>query len=165
MFTRILVPTDFSDASDSALDYGKALATHFGASLYLIHVVEDPIAATAFGVEGYIAEAPGFGAALRADAERRLAVRLTPAERSRLRASAELLSGRCAPTIVNAAVDRDIDLIVMGTHGRTGVAHALMGSVAERVVRTAPCPVLTVHAMSARVRNSESNWSRATAPS
>ena len=145
MFTRILVPTDFSESSDAALTYAKALAERFGAVLHLVHVFDDPIMAGGFGAEGYLAEAPDLAETMRHEAEERLAVRLTESERSRLRATSAMLSGPTAHTIVDTARDRGFDLIVMGTHGRTGLAHALMGSVAERVVRTAPCPVLTVH--------------------
>jgi nucleotide-binding universal stress UspA family protein len=146
MFTRILVPTDFSEPSEAALEYAKGLAARFGASLRLVHVVEDPIVTGAFGAETYVPEPIGFSAALRADAEQRLATLLTPADLGTLRATTEVLSGPSASTIVNAARELGVDLIVMGTHGRTGVVHALMGSVTERVVRSAPCPVLTVHA-------------------
>ena len=146
MFTRILVPTDFSEPSDAALEYAKALATRFGASLHLIHVVEDALVTGVFGGEAYIPESMGVVEGMREDAEHRLNARLTPLERNRLRATVGVLNGPNAPTILNTAREWGIDLIVMGTHGRTGVVHALMGSVAERVVRSAPCPVLTVHA-------------------
>jgi len=145
MFTRILVPTDFSDASDAALEYAKALASKLGSSLHLVHVVDDPIASTAFGTEAYIAESPQYAETVRREAERRLAVRLTPEERRDLHATTDILGGACAQTIIEMANSRGVDLIVMGTHGRTGLAHAFMGSIAERVVRQAPCPVLTVH--------------------
>jgi nucleotide-binding universal stress UspA family protein len=144
MFTRILVPTDFSEPSDAALEYAKELAARFGASLHLLHVVEEPFV-VGIAAERYVPESPEITATLRADAEFRLAERLTEAERAKLRATSEVLTGPSAPTIVNAARDLAIDLIVMGTHGRTGIAHAIMGSVAERVVRAAQCPVLTVH--------------------
>jgi|KBSSwiStaDraftv2_1062776.scaffolds.fasta_scaffold48265_1 nucleotide-binding universal stress UspA family protein len=113
---RILVPTDFGPASDAALAQARQLAAALGASLHLVHVLED---------------------AQRADA---LAASLEAA----LGHETAVLNGPTAPTIVEYATDRAFDLIVMGTHGRTGVAHLLLGSVAEQVVRTAPCPVLTV---------------------
>ena len=147
MITRILVPTDFSEPSDAALAYAKALAAQFSASINLIHVLEDSVATGVFGTETYVPEAPEYSTALRADAEERLATRLTPAERAKFNARTELVFGPSAQAIVDYARDRGIDLIVMGTHGRTGIAHALMGSVTERVVRTAHCPVLTTHAM------------------
>ncbi len=165
MFTNILVPTDFSAPSDAALEYAKALAMRFNASLHLIHVVEYPIVTGAFGTETYVAEPPGFAAAMKRDAEHHLAARLTTSERSWLRATTEILTGPAAPTIVGAAGDLGVNLIVMGTHGRTGIAHAVMGSVAERVVRLAPCPVLTVHAMPAATAEATahvSNWTMAT---
>lgn len=116
MFTRILVPIDFSAPSDAALVYAKGIAAHFGARLHVVHVTDSP--------------SPALAPALDADAPQ---------------ASTELLHGPCAKTIVDAARRHHCDLIVMGTHGRTGMTHALMGSVAEDVVRHAECPVLTVH--------------------
>ncbi len=165
MFTHILVPTDFSAPSDAALEYAKALAMRFNASLHLIHVVEHPLVTGAFGTETYVAEPSGFAAALKQDAENHLATRLTASERTWLRATMEILTGPAAPTIVEAAGSLGVNLIVMGTHGRTGIAHAVMGSVAERVVRHAPCPVLTVHAMPVAIPEAiahVSNWTMAT---
>jgi universal stress protein A len=161
MFTRILVPTDFSGPSDAALEYAKALADRFGASLHLVHVLEDQVVGGAFGADPYLAGAPAYAEALRADAEARLAARLTARERIRLHGSSEIASGPSARTIVEIAESHGIDLIVMGTHGRTGLAHALIGSVAERVVRSAPCPVLTLHAMPERIPMRESAWAAA----
>lgn len=132
---RILVPTDFGQASDAALAQARELAAALGASLHLVHVVED---------------------AERADA---LAASLEAA----LGHQTALLSGPTARTIVEYAADRAFDLIVMGTHGRTGVAHLLLGSVAEQVVRTAPCPVLTVRERRAPARDVEAPVIPATA--
>lgn len=145
MFARILVPTDFSEPSDAALDYAKSIAARFGASLHLVHVMEDPVVTGVFGAPTYVPESPGASAAIRADAEFRLDQRVNEVTRAGLCVTSEMLFGPNAPTIVNRARELAIDLIVMGTHGRTGVAHAIMGSVAERVVRFASCPVLTVH--------------------
>jgi nucleotide-binding universal stress UspA family protein len=142
---RILVPTDFSAPSDAALDFAKTIATTFGASLHLLHVFEDPFVTGAFAAEAYAPMPPATRAALLADARARLKHRLTQDEQARFDASAELVTGVSAMAIVEYARDHEIDLIVMGTHGRTGMAHLLIGSVAERVVRLAPCPVLTVH--------------------
>jgi nucleotide-binding universal stress UspA family protein len=143
--TRILVPTDFSEMSDAALEWAKTIAATMGASLHLLHVFEDPFVAGAFGADAYVPMAPSTRAALLEDARARLATRLTPGERARFRATTEIVTGLSAQTIVDYAAEQKIDLIVMGTHGRTGVAHLLLGSVAEKVVRIAPCPVLTVH--------------------
>ena len=144
MFTRILVPTDFSGPSDSALDYARTLALKFGASLHLLHVLESPVATGPFPAEMYLTDMPGVQMALMKDAQERLTHRVRPSDRAHYAATSEVIIGRSAQVIVSCAAERKIDLIVMGTHGRTGLAHMLMGSVAEHVVRTAPCPVLTV---------------------
>lgn len=146
MFTRILVPTDFSEPSDAALTCARELATRFRASLHLIHVIEDAIVTGPFATDAYVPESPQMTATLRAEAQRHLNERTAEAMRSHLHATSEVRNGTVAPTIVAAASELAIDLIVMGTRGRTGMAHAVMGSVAERVVRMATCPVLTVHA-------------------
>lgn len=143
--TNILVPTDFSDTSDAALDFARAIAENFGASLHLLHVFEDPLATGAFGAEAYAPIPPATRDALIEDAAARLAHRLPPADELRYGGTTEIVGGVSAPTIVEYARKHGVDLIVMGTHGRTGMAHLLMGSVAERVVRCAECPVLTVH--------------------
>ena len=145
MFARILVPTDFSDTSDSALDYARKIAERFGSSLHLLHVVEGPFAAGPAGAELYIPEAPAVQAAQFEEARIRLQVRLHTGEGREPRETSEIVTGACARAILDVARDRGFDLIVMGTHGRSGVAHLLLGSVAEKVVRDAACPVLTVH--------------------
>ena len=143
--TRILVPTDFSETSDAALAFAKTVAASFGASLHLLHVFEDPFVTGAFAAEAYVPMAPATREALLKDAVTRLNQRLTPEERARFQATTEVVTGVSATAIVEYAQDYGIDLIVMGTHGRTGMSHLLIGSVAERVVRIAACPVLTVH--------------------
>jgi universal stress protein A len=142
--SRILVPTDFGPSSDAALDYARLLAEPFGASLLLLHVLEQPNVAGAWGSEVYVQSLPGIREAAEKEAQARLDQSLTPAERDRLRASTEIADGRTAETIVETARQRGCDLIIMGTHGRSGVAHLLLGSVAEKVARIAPCPVLIV---------------------
>jgi nucleotide-binding universal stress UspA family protein len=137
-FTTIIVPTDFSYASDAALGYARMLATRFGASLHLLHVVDEPGSWS----EVYAA-IPEIQLRLSADAARRLeamAACLPPP----VRATSAVVCGAPVPSIVKEAETRGADLIVMGTHGRRGMGHLLLGSVAERVVRLAPCPVLTV---------------------
>jgi len=144
MFTRILVPTDFSEPSDAALDYARTLAQKFGASLRLLHVIEPPYESGAFSNEVYLAETPGLYDMLAKKAQAQFASRVVPADRARYGITTEIMTGRSATTIVEYAADQHVDLIVMGTHGRTGLAHLFMGSVAEHVVRKALCPVLTV---------------------
>jgi nucleotide-binding universal stress UspA family protein len=144
MFTRILVPTDFGAASDAALEYARAFAAKFGASLYVLHVVEGSYASGPMGTEAFVVESPAIQQALMDDARARLDVRVNADDRVRFNATSELIVGASARVILHFAEERGIDLIVMGTHGRSGMAHLLMGSVAEKVVRHAPCPVLTV---------------------
>jgi nucleotide-binding universal stress UspA family protein len=141
---RILVATDFGEAAEAALGYGRALSRVFGASLTVLHVAEDLLTAS-FGIEGYVGGYPDFQRSIEEGARKQLDALLTEQDRTDLGAIAVLrTSGSPALTIVNYARDINADLIIMGTHGRGAMAHLLMGSVAERVVRTASCPVLTV---------------------
>jgi nucleotide-binding universal stress UspA family protein len=141
---RILVATDFGEASDAALGYGRELARTFGATLDVLYVTEN-VLTRGFGVEGYVAAIPDLQRDLDRAAEQQLEALISDADRKDLRAKAVVLTmNNPATAIVTYAANSDIDLIVMGTHGRGAVAHLLIGSVAERVVRTAPCPVLTV---------------------
>jgi nucleotide-binding universal stress UspA family protein len=132
---KVLVATDFEAASDAALAYGRALARRFGASLHLLHVAEN----------AFLRPSPSDPALVRAVRLRSLEQRLTDADRADLRARAVIeTSDETADAIVAYARAEQIDVIVMGTHGRSAVSQLLVGSVAERVVRIAPCPVLTV---------------------
>jgi len=139
----VLVPTDFSDASESALRYGKAMALAFGASLHVVHVMED-LLAHAWAAEVYVASMPQLRDEIEKESRQRLGTLLTDGERAELRAETALLAGNPFLEIVRYAKAHNIDLIVMGTHGRGPIAHMLLGSVAEKVVRKSPCPVLTV---------------------
>jgi len=143
---HILVPTDFSPTSDAALEYARDVADRFGATLQLLHVLQDPFVNGPLVSAQSLSETPGVRTTIMEDAKARLTARLTAHDRERFGAQGEVVFGRGADTIVEYAADSRADLIVMGTHGRTGVAHLLLGSVAERVVRTAHCPVLTVRA-------------------
>ena len=132
---KVLVPIDFAEASDAALIYARNLAKAFGAELHVIHVMENlffrPMANDPLTIEAGITG--------------RLAEQLTDDDRRTLGAVAVTRkSDQPAEEIVRYAAAEGIGLIVMGTHGRVKMAHLLMGSVAEKVVRTAPCPVLTV---------------------
>src|SRR6185436_1774656 len=155
--TRVLVPTDFSEASEAAVKYGVALARAFNAKLTLLHVVVrhelDVSVERQRVVDTLLAEmtagaAPiGLDESLQRVARELLGNILSKKDEEELRVDYVLrASGVGGPyvEIVRYAQDYDIDLIVMGTHGRGFVAHMLMGSVAEKVVRRAPCPVLTV---------------------
>jgi nucleotide-binding universal stress UspA family protein len=163
MFTSILVPTDFGAASDAALEYARRVAAKFGATLHVLHVVEGSYATGPMGTEAFITESPAIQQALMDDAMARLNARVTADDRARFNATTELITGVSARVILEFAQTRGIDLIVMGTHGRSGVAHLLMGSVAEKVVRGAPCPVLTVRQAPASVPQSAAVTAAATA--
>ena len=139
----VLVPTDFSEASESALRYGKAMAEAFGASLHVVHVMED-LLAHAWAAEVYVSSMPQLRDEIEKESRQRLGALLTEAERTTLRAETALLAGNPFLEIIRYAKTHGVDLIVMGTHGRGPIAHMLLGSVAEKVVRKSPCPVLTV---------------------
>ena len=148
---HILVPTDFSTTSDAALEYAREVAGRFGATLHLLHVLQDPFVKGPLVSEAYLTDTPGVRTTILDEAKARLTHRLGPPDNKAFAAHAEVVFGHGAETIVEYAADRDVDLIVMGTHGRTGMAHLLLGSIAERVVRTARCPVLTVRSRLERV--------------
>jgi nucleotide-binding universal stress UspA family protein len=140
---RILVPTDFGKSSENALSYAVAFARKFGAEVLLVHVVQD---LSAFIPEAIFATPPPvppveqFIAAARAAVER--VVGGLAADGVTLHA--EVGVGPPADEIVRLAKEKEVDLVVMGTHGHTGLTRMMLGSVAEKVVRRAPCPVLTV---------------------
>jgi nucleotide-binding universal stress UspA family protein len=138
---RILVPVDFSVNSQRALDYAHGLAVKFDAALHLVHVCEVPAMMTP-ALDAYAIAYTDWSQRLGEEAEKQL-IKITPALRD-VKVTTEVLFGPPAPAIVEAAGTNKSDLIVMGTHGHGAVMHMLMGNVAERVVRTAACPVLTV---------------------
>lgn len=141
-FAHILCPVDFSPHADAAIDLAARLATATSAKLTLIHVATQPVLALP---EGQVV----FSAEQLADMTAQLKLAL---DRSAQRArdagakdvASQLVDGTPAEAICRAASELAADVIVMATHGRTGLSHLLIGSVAERVVRTAPCAVLTI---------------------
>jgi nucleotide-binding universal stress UspA family protein len=135
----ILVPTDFSDYSQQAIVYACELAKRFGAKLQLLHVVPPPALPMP-----YVAPVSEEMLHLDEAAERELDAWKVPALEQMAQVERVVRTGVPFVEIVRHAKDNDVDLIVIGTHGRTGLAHALLGSVAEKVVRKATCPVLTV---------------------
>ena len=161
--TRILVPVDFSSHSDRAFRYAVRLATRFGASMELLHVVDNPIASGALSAEVYVPDLPQILDNLLREAEKRLTALKSVAAGDGVYAATHVLTGQPAHTIVEHARAGGFDLIVMGTHGRTGFSHLFVGSVAERVVRRAPCPVLTVRDMTRPAREAEPPAARAAA--
>ncbi|NQV28269.1 MAG: universal stress protein [Rhodopirellula sp.] len=136
---KILVPTDFSEHSNKALLYGAELAAKFGAELHLLHAIEAmPLA---YGEGAYFP--PETEAELEAAAVRQLD-HLSVDATSELKVVRAVKHGHPFVETVRYARENNIGLIVLGTHGRGAIAHMLLGSVAEKVVRKAPCPVLTV---------------------
>jgi len=139
----ILVATDFGEASGAALAYGRELARTFGATLHVLNVADDVY--VRLGGDAYMAVLPELQRDLEIGAQKQLDELVIDNDPNPLPVkTAVLTSSATAGAIVQYARDLDIDLIVVGTHGRGAVAHLFMGSVAERVVRSAPCPVLTV---------------------
>ena len=139
--TNILVPTDFSPTADRALDYAIALGAKLGARIHIVHVIGIPalgipeigLALASVTIDGLVAD--GQAALDRiADKHRNQATF----------GEVMLRTGDARDEVLQVAKEVHADLIVIGTHGRRGVAHALLGSVAETMVRMAPCPVLTV---------------------
>jgi len=139
---KVLVPTDFSDSARHALTYGTSFAREYGAELVLLHVVENltvgyasdlfpvPMAEVFQEISGYArAELAKLGAEAR---EKGVSVR------------EEVVQGKPSAEIIRFAREGDVDMIVLGTHGKGMLDQALFGSTTERVVRRAPCPVLTV---------------------
>jgi nucleotide-binding universal stress UspA family protein len=140
---QVLVATDFSEPSEAALLYGRTLAAQFGATLHVVHVIPE-IYPHMFD-EGYALMTPEIRKQIEDSAREHLSELLIDSDSSGPPAMSAVLAGSSpARAIVEYAKDHAIDLIVIGTHGRGGVAHLMLGSVAERVVRLAACPVLTV---------------------
>ena len=139
---RILCPVDFSELSKTALTYAASFAKEFGAELLVVHVVEDvyfPVDPTAWGFS-----VATFSKERTTAAEESLADIVKSDVPEGVKAESLVVNGAPFLEIIRLAKKREVDLIVLSTHGRTGLAHVLMGSVAERVVRKAPCPVLVV---------------------
>jgi nucleotide-binding universal stress UspA family protein len=141
---RILVPTDFSPCSDAALGYAKRMAARLRGSIRLLHVIEHSAIGPSPASEMFIPEPPQMRQERVANAESQLSRRVLADSRSRVKITTDVLFGATGATIAAYAEDNGFDLLIMGTRGRTGLAHLLLGSVAESVIRTAPCPVLTV---------------------
>ncbi|MGB7218750.1 MAG: universal stress protein [Vicinamibacterales bacterium] len=144
---NILVATDFGEAADAALAYGRTLARTFGATLHVVHVAENVMMRNAgLGGESYVMLLPDLQRDIEDAARKQLDERLIDNDRPPIRTKSDVLTSiGPAQSIVEYAKNNNVDLVVIGTHGRAGLARLFMGSVAERVVRTAPCPVLTVH--------------------
>jgi nucleotide-binding universal stress UspA family protein len=143
--TSILVPVDFSAASQRALASARDLATASGATIHLLHVFETPLAMGAF-MDMYTPPPDEYVETFAAQVRARLEALLTKEEKTHASVVVAARMGMPADEILQYAREhRAIDLIVLATSGRGRVARLVMGSVADRIVRSAPCPVLTVH--------------------
>ncbi len=142
---KIIVPTDFSENSLRALELGNEFGTRFGAEILLVHILESPIyPTTVFGAGA--TQLPAIREEMRANVNEqleRIAKEKTP---DGVVARGIVREGSPFIEIMALAEEEKADLIVIATHGHTGLKHMLLGSVAEKVVRKAPCPVLTVRA-------------------
>ena len=141
-FKKILVPTDFSECAEEAATAAVDLAERFGAAVTLLHAHMPPVASVADG--GAFIPGPDALAQLAEDARKSLEALKARLARHGVSIDSVSTYGPNSDTIVRYAREGGYDLIVMGTHGRTGLKHLVLGSVAERVVRTAACPVMTV---------------------
>ncbi len=146
-FNKILVATDFSEDSQRAISYAEELARKFSAEVIVLHV-DQPLAPVMVSPE--LGPALDMGAMSRIAEEQRLLAQreldktVTRFRDDGLKARSQLKVGSPFLEIISAAQAEGADLIVLGTHGRSGLAHVLLGSVAERVVQKSPCPVLTI---------------------
>ncbi len=140
---KILAPTDFSPHSERALRYACRLAERLGSELHLLHVLSEIIAA---GPDPLLI--PSLPPEFYTENESRARVTLRGLLKPEWGVPPSVITavqwGGPVEAIVDYAQDQEIDLIVIATHGRTGLSHVLLGSVAERIVREAPCPVLTI---------------------
>ena len=137
----ILVPSDFSECSEAAARYGRALAAAFHSTLHLLHVVQDPYTQP-WAAEAFPAPIGDLLEQWQTQAASRLISAIPESERAGVVVAT--LIGSPFFEILRYAREQSVDLIVIGTHGRGPIGHMLLGSVAEKVVRRAPCPVLTV---------------------
>ena len=142
MINNILVPIDFSTHSKNALRYAVPLAEQFGAVIHLVYVVEPTIYPADLGFGQVVV--PGVEEELRAKGAAELQDLIAEEVAGRVKATSVVLTGKPHQEILREADERKIDLIVVATHGHTGVEHMLFGSTAMRIVRLAKCPVLTV---------------------
>ncbi len=153
-FEKILFPTDFSTSSDAGLEFASALARDLGAKMIIVHVEEPPVV---YGTGEMYYGIPNPDSEALMD----MLEAVKPTDPS-VPYEHRLVTGDPATEIVRLAEDNDVDMIVMGTHGRTGLRRILMGSVAEAVVRRAACPVLTFKAPREEKEETQEKGSAAT---
>jgi universal stress protein A len=141
-FDKILTAIDFSENSDYAFDYAVTLAKQFDSQIIVLHVINEPVDLRGFYVPHISFEQ--LEKEIEEGAEKMMSTFCNAKLGDFSRVTTSIVSGIPYEEIVRAAREMDASLIVLGTHGRTGIDHLIFGSTAERVVRTAPCPVLTI---------------------
>jgi nucleotide-binding universal stress UspA family protein len=142
---KVLVATDFGSASETALSYGRELARAFHATLDVLHVTQNLQLMASTGYE-YASLPAGVQQDIERAAQNETERLLSEEDKRELGAKAVCVTNNTpAAAIIAYAAECKADLLIVGTHGRGALAHLFMGSVAERIVRLAPCPVLTVH--------------------
>ena len=161
---NILVPADFSEAADAALAYAKELAEKFNGRIDLLHVVATPVLYP-MGADNSAAAMGKVIADVEAAARQALEDLGKKLDLGPDRLTVQTRIGTPVAEILDTITEDGIDLVVMGTHGRGMVEHLLLGSVAERVVRRSPVPVLTVHGLPSGDRSKDSKKSAVTARS
>lgn len=142
MFKKILFPTDFSEGSSVAVPYVSDLASKYGSKVYVLHVIYDVAKTPGWYVPSVDLEA--FYSEMRTSAQEELDKFIAENLDGVVEAEKAVVSGLPFEEIVGFTREKGIDLVVMGTHGRSGIDRVLFGSTAARVVRSAPCPVMTV---------------------
>jgi len=152
-FQRVLVPLDFSVHARKALRHGRGLARQFGAKLILLHVVEPMVYPSDLGYTPVLSEE--LTAEVQQEAESRLRAAVETERAQGIECEGLLRFGRPYLEIAAVAEELGVDLIVLTTHGYTGLKHVVLGSTAERVVRHAPCPVLVVREKKGKKSESE----------
>ncbi len=146
---RILFPTDFSECADAAAAYACDLANRYDAELLVLHVIHDatldvPDFGMGLAFPGYLENIPQRRKEITSAVQQSLDLLISKFPEGSKAANGHVKFGNPISEILEFAETQNIDLIVMGTHGRTGFSHAILGSVAERVLRHAHCPVLTI---------------------
>ena len=144
-FKRILVPVDYSEHSKNSLEYAAGLAERFGAKLDVVHVWDRPTYVPDTVVVMKEGESKSLADMIRDNAEKEMREFLASVKLpTGVSMTERLLSGEPASVLVEELNRGEHDLVVVGTHGRTGITHFILGSIAEKLVRTSPVPVLTV---------------------
>jgi universal stress protein A len=149
---KILCPVDFSEPSEKGLELARSLAARLGAELHIMHSIDvAPVIATPrISAAAPVFDVSGYRKALMESAEERLAALADHQETADVRVTTHLAEGAAAHEIIDLAAKLGVDMIVIATHGHSGWRRLIFGSVTEKVVRTAPCPVLTVNEREAK---------------